>query len=293
MNRLRATVFLSSFWLRIIGLLTITLDHIGVFLEWNSNPNIVQVGSIFRIIGRIAFPIFIFLLAEGMRHTRNKERYLLRIGILYLVLTIAQVIGIYWKGIADLNYAPNPFADLILCTLLLYFLASSPWWKKLFAILPAGILIACFIFRVYELQNDVTITWFPYPFRPSYTLIGLGASLGFYYAPKIMNKLMHSYNQSQGISDEVYQESGYGQRNANMLGAIFFFLLVLGLWGLSYINERSIDPLDMSTQAWCLLALLPILFYNGKKGYSAKWFSIFSYAYFPVHLVILFLIFGL
>ncbi len=286
-------LILSSFWIRIIGLVTMTFDHIGVFLVSNADRNIAQAGDIFRIIGRIAFPLFIFLLAEGMRYSHNKEKYLLRMGGIYVLLTVAQVIGIYGMGIYQLNQAPNPFADLILVALVLYFLSGKQWWKKLIALIPAGILITSFILRVLELNGEITITWWPFPFRPAYSLLGLGAGVLFYYSSSIVTFFSHKTNQYLGISDDLYRESPSGIAAANIVRVLFLASIVLGLWGLSYINERSIDPMNMSFQAWCLLACIPLLLYNGQKGYSSLWFRIFSYAYFPVHLIIIFLIFGL
>ena len=53
--------------LKIIACITMLLDHMG-FILFPQYP-------IFRIIGRIAFPIFAFLLAEGCYYTKNKLRH--------------------------------------------------------------------------------------------------------------------------------------------------------------------------------------------------------------------------
>ena len=55
--------------LKLIALITMTLDHIGMLLL----PNV----RILRAIGRIAFPIFAYMIAEGCRHTRSRKKYLL------------------------------------------------------------------------------------------------------------------------------------------------------------------------------------------------------------------------
>ena len=61
--------FLSGNVLKIIALVAMTIDHVGLILF----PNILA----FRIIGRIAFPIFAYFIAEGCKYTRNKLRYFL------------------------------------------------------------------------------------------------------------------------------------------------------------------------------------------------------------------------
>lgn len=70
--------FLSNFDLKIIAIITMTIDHIGAIMY----PNI----DIFRIIGRISFPIFAFLLVEGFNHTSNKLKYFLRL-LLFAIIT--------------------------------------------------------------------------------------------------------------------------------------------------------------------------------------------------------------
>ena len=56
------------------------IDHIGmVFFD-----DII----IFRIIGRIAFPIFAYLVAEGYSKTHNKKKYFLRMLIFAILSTV-------------------------------------------------------------------------------------------------------------------------------------------------------------------------------------------------------------
>ena len=55
--------------LKLIALITMTIDHAGMMLF----PKV----RILRAIGRIAFPIFAFMIAEGCRYTRNRRKYLL------------------------------------------------------------------------------------------------------------------------------------------------------------------------------------------------------------------------
>ena len=53
--------------LKLIALLTMTVDHVGHLLY----PNI----GILRIIGRLSLPIFAYMIAEGCRHTRSMGKY--------------------------------------------------------------------------------------------------------------------------------------------------------------------------------------------------------------------------
>ena len=57
---------LTNNQLKIIAMITMLIDHIGIVLF----PQI----KIFRIIGRFAFPIFAYMLAEGCTNTKNKKK---------------------------------------------------------------------------------------------------------------------------------------------------------------------------------------------------------------------------
>lgn len=61
--------FLSGNAIKIIGAITMVSDHIGYVLFPDE--------EIFRIIGRLAFPLFAFMISEGARYTKNRVRYFL------------------------------------------------------------------------------------------------------------------------------------------------------------------------------------------------------------------------
>ena len=62
---------LSNNALKLIAMISMLIDHIGLVLF----PQI----EIFRIIGRLSFPIFAYMIAEGCTYTRSRSRYLLLI----------------------------------------------------------------------------------------------------------------------------------------------------------------------------------------------------------------------
>ena len=59
--------------LKILACVTMLLDHIGaVFMPTMATYSLYYA---LRIIGRLAFPIYCFLLAEGVAHTKNPVKY--------------------------------------------------------------------------------------------------------------------------------------------------------------------------------------------------------------------------
>lgn len=76
--------------LKIIAMLTMTVDHVGAILL----PQVTWL----RLIGRLAFPIYAFMIAEGCRHTRSLPRYLATLGALAGVCQ-----GVYFFAMGSLH----------------------------------------------------------------------------------------------------------------------------------------------------------------------------------------------
>lgn len=70
----RKNGLLSGNALKIIAALAMLCDHVGLMFF----PHV----RLFRIIGRLAFPIFAYMIAEGCRYTRSRPRYFLQIFLL-------------------------------------------------------------------------------------------------------------------------------------------------------------------------------------------------------------------
>lgn len=66
-------------WCKWVAASAMTIDHAGV---------IFQRYPILQIIGRIAFPLFAYLVVQGVERTKNEEKYLLRLLCLALVAQI-------------------------------------------------------------------------------------------------------------------------------------------------------------------------------------------------------------
>ena len=78
---------LSGNALKIIAIVSMTLDHIGYHLFPGCH--------LLRILGRLALPIFAYMIAEGCHHTRNPRKYLLTI---LAVAALCQLVYFFAMG---------------------------------------------------------------------------------------------------------------------------------------------------------------------------------------------------
>lgn len=128
--------------LKLIAAVTMLLDHAGILLF----PRV----QLFRILGRLAYPIFAFMIAEGYRYTRNKRRYFL---LIFGLGTACQVVYYFTSGDTYLNI----LLTFSLSILLIYVLQAS--WQDPKRQTLWSILFAAGIFSVYGLDRLLTIDY--------------------------------------------------------------------------------------------------------------------------------------
>lgn len=307
----------SSFTLKIIAFVTMTFDHIAAMMEAFGKGNTVVI-TIFHDIGRIAFPLICFLLAIGMRKTSNKHKYLARIFILGMSLTILEIIAVnvFPNGIGFiLRMENNPLLDLMAASFMLYGLTylkkgnGKKVFLSLLSLLPITYFILSAIFTYLDYQSYLggvsayqayaaSPYFIPYYLRAGYGILGMLLCLGFYYVEPIVDAFAKKNCKALEINFEAYRATSDYQHANNLLSMVILLVVIVSLWGISYLGidsngNRTLNYANMSIETFGLIALPFLYFYNGKKGYSSKAWKIIEYLYFPVHLAIIYLVFSL
>lgn len=131
---------LSGNTLKIIALIAMTLDHLCLLvfpeMQW------------LRIIGRIAMPIFAYMIAEGCRYTKNKLKYFLMVFVLGVICQVVYFIN-------DKSLLMGILIDFSLSILLIYAISFATKTKRLFAYFIAFLTLLGIVFLVYFLPNLV------------------------------------------------------------------------------------------------------------------------------------------
>ena len=208
---------LSGFDLKCIAVFSMLVDHIGAYLY----PSEIWM----RYVGRLAFPIFVFLIVEGFIFTRDVKKYMCRLFLFALISEVPFDLAchdtlIYMDG-------QNIFFTLLIALICIYVIdtCQDRFW------LTGGVLVIVGLLTYYVI-------------KPNYGIGGVAMILCFY--------LFRMYQAERFLSVAAIN--------------IFYF---------GNIQRAGV------------LALIPISFYNGKRGPSAKYFF---YLFYPVHLLLLYLI---
>jgi hypothetical protein len=111
---------MSAFQLKILAIILMVIDHTGFLIS--GNPELAWLSVVMRIIGRLSFPIFAWLIATGCRNTRNINKYLLR---LFIFAFISQVPFSLFQSMQAFNPYLNIFFTLSAGVLAIIFYERS------------------------------------------------------------------------------------------------------------------------------------------------------------------------
>lgn len=233
--------------LKLVASITMLLDHIGAVLVYAlylsalhaenyvlSNQMSVLYESL-RIIGRIAFPIYCFLLVEGFHYTRNIKKYF---GRLLIGMVLSEIpFDLALSGKIDWSSCSVMVTLILGCMMMAGMNSFSGFWKIL-AIPP---------------------------------FFGLAELLGTDYGGK-------------GILIIAMLALTRGLPREKLWRALGF---VVCLW---FGPGVSIGSLEIPIELFGLFALIPLNLYDGTKLTRNKWLQWGFYLFYPVHLLILWML---
>lgn len=285
----KSALIFSSFIIKIIALATMTIDHIGWVLSELVGYN-WWLTIVCRVIGRIALPLFCFMIAQGVMHSKKVGNYLLRLGIMATliagVLTFVEYVPIF-EGFSLRNEG-NIFIDLLLGALAVYLLSRKEWYFKVLSLLPLGISVLAFIVMGLEISNNILIHWFPFFLRPQYQFLSVGMIILYYVAHLLKELFLQQYSHNSGIPVESLKDTSTEQWAYNLLALAMTIFAIIGYYLLTFVLPDTFIYWKADIQNAALIAGAFILLYNGKRGYNAKWFQYGSYLYYPIHLLLVF-----
>ena len=229
----------NSFHLKLFAMAFMLCDHL-----W---ATAVSGNMWLTNIGRLAFPIFAFQIAEGFCRTNDFKKY---IGRMFMFALISEIpFNLMYSGSKFFPFHQNVLFTFTLALLFLKFIDNSKkksktaFYLSLAISIPAAYVLGFITFVDYYGFGILTVIVF-YLFRD-----GKFANAGQFIGMVIINWFM--------------------------MGGLTLNFHVLGM------------EISFPQQAIAILALIPVWLYNGQRGYDSKAFRIINYLFYPVHMLIL------
>ena len=155
--------------LKLIAMFAMTCDHVGLQLF----PDVLLL----RILGRLAMPIYAYMIAEGCRYTRSMRRYLLRLASLGALCQV-----VYFFALGSLYQGILVTFSLSVCQIwALDRLQSRPTVSR--RLLAGGVLLGVFLLCV------VLPDFLP-GFEVDYGLMGVLLPVLIYFGKPVQNYLL-------------------------------------------------------------------------------------------------------
>lgn len=245
MNK-KLTLETTSMSLHLMAMAIMLCDHLKLVF-----PDV----GLLPCIGRIAFPIFAFLIVEGYHHTRDLKKYA---GRLLLFAILAEIP-------CDLMRSGMPFNSA----------HQNVLWTFLI-----GLLLIHINEKVKQRGN-----------RALCILAAVGTIVLGWYA----GMLTHVDYSQGGVLTVLafYFFRGRNWRNFLLqLAALLYLNFAVMSSGILEFTLFGID-IAFRRQGFGVLALIPIWFYRGRQGYHSKWLQLLNYAFYPGHMLVIAVLAGM
>jgi len=237
--------------LRFIACVLMLLDHM-----W---ATVVPGNNWMTYLGRLAFPIFAFQIAEGFLHTSSVRKYAKRLLIFGLIAEIP-------FNMMYVSSPVYPFHQNVMFTLLIGLLVINELEKlRTFPgadSAPKSAIIKALIFGVLKIAGLLLLSIVGFV---DYGVLGVLTIVLFY--------LCHHIKWGW-----IFQIAG------------MIYINIIAAEGLSIPVTIGGSEFFFPTQGFAALSLLIIWLYNGQKGRSSKPLQYGFYAFYPVHMLVLSLI---
>lgn len=246
---------LTSFDLKIIGIVLMVLDHIHqMFLPMGAPIWL-------NMLGRLVLPIFLFLLAEGYHYTHDVKRYMLRLLLASWVMNIlSNLIGSNFQ-VKDVVITNNIFITMFLALFYMWMIDTTidGFKKKQTKKIFLGIL---------GMLVPVLTSAF------AIVLITAGSlTIGSYFMLFIPGILSAEGGLTMLILPIVFHLLRTKGKNVQLIGLVAVSLLSIFI--------------DGGIQWMMVFAAIPLYFYNGQQGRRSKWFF---YIFYPAHIYLLYML---
>lgn len=248
---------ISQETLKLIACVTMLIDHIGATLvellfmrNPVDSPEHIWLQCLFfgmRLIGRIAFPIYCFLLVEGVHHTRNSKKYGLRLFIGMLLSEIP----------FDLAFSGTWMEYK--WTLTTPLLGFEPEFNSVMMTLLLG-------FGMLEAMKRVKGFWKAVVILPFY----------------ILAEALHTDYAGMGILLIAVFALTRGREKETLLRVIGCAAILC-----ADLDIMLKYGLGSSMESFAMLALIPIGLYDGRKRTNSKAVQWAFYLFYPVHIAVL------
>lgn len=278
---------LTAFQLKVLALVIMTVDHIGAFAF--EIPLVEQYREILRSIGRLAAPLFLFLLVQSIRHTRSKPKFLLRLYLAGMCTELFVTAMNVCLGEVFNYFTPGNILFTFFYTALYIVLmeraASAVKTRDLRALTATAVLFAVSLLPT--LLAD-TIRYAIYP-------VGASTRVQFLVSGLLGTFLPSFYSIEYGIGFVLLGAAMYFVGTKNRQCAVFAAFCLLCIAGAVFAPSeiymvqsfglfQTFFDLD---QCRMIFSLPFMLLYNDERGRSCKWFF---YWYYPLHREVIFIL---